>query len=69
MWEKVHWHPVAALGGRGLLTLDRVVVDRASARARAQAGGEHTGPSPTDRATAGTKRPLLTDGCGLPLVV
>jgi transposase len=67
LWQKVHWHLVAALGERGLLHLGRAVVDSSSARA--QAGGEHTGPNPTDRAKAGCKRHLLTDACGIPLVV
>jgi transposase len=67
LWQKVHWHLVAALGERGLLNLERVVVDSSSARA--QTGGEHTGPNPTDRAKAGCKRHLLTDAYGIPLVV
>jgi putative transposase len=32
-------------------------------------GGEATGPNPTDRGKAGTKRSLLTDGQGVPLGV
>jgi transposase len=67
LWQKAHCHLVAVLGRRGLLHLERAVVDSASARA--QAGGEHTGPNPTDRAKRGCKRHLLTDACGLPLVV
>jgi transposase len=31
--------------------------------------GDHTGPNPTDRAKKGCKRHVLTDACGLPLVV
>jgi transposase len=67
VWEPVHWHLVAVLGDRGLLNLERVVVD--SAATRAQAGGGHTGPNPTARGKAGGKRHLLTDAGGLPLVV
>ncbi len=67
LWPQVHTHLVAALGRRGLRNLERAVVDSASARA--QAGGPHTGPNPTDRAKAGCKRHLLTDACGIPLVV
>jgi transposase len=67
LWQKAHAHLVAALGRRGLLNLERAVVD--SAAARAHAGGGHTGPNPTDRAKAGCKRHLLTDGWGIPLVV
>jgi putative transposase len=32
-------------------------------------GGDHTGPSPTDRAKLGTKRHVLTDARGVPLAV
>jgi transposase len=67
VWHKAHCYLVAALGERGLLNLERVVVDSASCRAHA--GGEHTGPNPTDRAKSGCKRHLLTDGYGIPLVV
>ena len=67
VWHKAHCHLVAVLGERGLLNLGRVVLDSSSCRA--QAGGEHTGPNPTDRAKAGCKRHLLTDAYGIPLVV
>lgn len=42
--------------------LDRVIVP-------APRGGEKTGKNPTDRATLGRKRPLLTDRRGVPLAV
>jgi transposase len=58
---------VTALGERGLLNLERAVVDSCSLRA--VRGGRHTGPNPTDRAKNGCKRHLITDGHGLPLVV
>lgn len=67
VWEKVHGHVVAALAERDLLQLGSAVVDSASVRALA--GGEHTGPNPTDRAKHGVKRHLVTDGQGVPLVV
>lgn len=67
VWEKTHAHLVAALGERGLLDLERAVVDSASVRALR--GGEHTGPNPTDRAKKGCKRHLISDGVGIPLVV
>ncbi len=67
VWEQVHRHLVAALGERDLLQLGSAVVDSASVRALA--GGEHTGPNPTDRAKRGVKRHLVTDGQGVPLVV
>jgi transposase len=37
-------------------------------RAR-QKGGEETGPNPTDRGRAGSKRHLITDAKGIPLAV
>jgi transposase len=67
VWHKAHCHLLAALGQRGLLNLERAVVDSASCRA--QGGGEHTGPNPTDRGKKGCKRHLVTDGYGIPLVV
>ena len=67
VWEKTHAHLIAALGERGLLDLERAVVDSASVRALR--GGEHTGPNPTDRAKKGCKRHLISDGVGIPLVV
>jgi transposase len=67
VWHNSHCHLVATLGERGLLNLERVVLDSASCRARA--GGAHTGPNPTDRAKNGCKRHLVTDACGVPLVV
>src|SRR2546428_7272750 len=36
---------------------------------KAPLGGEATGPSPVDRAKAGTKRSVLSDGRGAPLAV
>jgi transposase len=32
-------------------------------------GGAHTGPSPVDRAKKGCKRHIITDACGIPLIV
>lgn len=67
VWEASHVSLVTALGERGLLNLERAVVDSCSLRA--VRGGAHTGPNPTDRAKNGCKRHLITDGNGLPLVV
>ncbi len=67
VWEAAHVALVTALGERGLLNLERAVVDSSSLRALR--GGEHTGPNPTDRAKKGVKRHLITDANGLPLVV
>src|SRR5262249_57795512 len=62
-----HCPRAATVGERGLLNRGGVIADSASCRAHA--GGEHAGPNPTDRAKAGCKRHLLTDGYGIPLVV
>jgi transposase len=67
VWEAAHVRLVTALGARGLLNLERAVVDSCSLRA--VRGGAHTGPNPTDRAKSGCKRHLITDGGGIPLVV
>jgi transposase len=67
VWRKAHAHLVAALGERGLLHLQRAVVDSCSVRALR--GGLHTGSNPVDRAKRGVKRHLITDAAGLPLVV
>jgi hypothetical protein len=39
------------------------------AMTKAPLGAAETRPNPTDRAKSGTKRCLLTDGCGVPLSV
>jgi transposase len=67
VFHRCHGQLLAVLGERGLLNLERAVVDSASCRAHA--GGAHTGPNPTDRAKRGCKRHLVTDGYGIPLVV
>jgi transposase len=67
VWEAAHVALVTTLGERGVLNLERAVVDSSSLRALR--GGAHTGPNPTDRAKNGCKRHLVTDANGLPLVV
>src|SRR5262245_18709266 len=67
VWEAAQVALVTALGERGLLNLERAVVDSSSLRA--VRGGNHTGPNPTDRAKKGCKRHLITDANGVPLVV
>ena len=49
------------------MDLADAVVDSASVRA--VKGGAHTGPNPTDRGKAGSKRHVLTDKHGLPVAV
>ena len=55
------------LGRYGQIDWSRAVVDGSSVRA--VFGGLQTGPNPTDRATLGSKRRLICDGRGIPLVV
>jgi putative transposase len=42
-------------------------LSRDGAMTKAPLGGEKTGPNPTDRAKAGVKRSLLTEGHGVPI--
>ena len=65
--EKAHAHLVVARGERGLLNLDRAVVDSCSVPALR--GGEPSGANPTDWAKKGCKRHGITAGHGIPLVV
>jgi transposase len=44
VWDQAHVHLLAALGERGLLNLERAIVD--SANARAQKGGRTPAPTP-----------------------
>ena len=67
VWAEAHLQLLDLLGEEGLIHLDHLVVDSASVRA--QKGGAHTGPNPTDRAKKGCKRHVLTDADGIPLVI
>ena len=65
VWERLHQLLLARLtrGGR-----NRVVACGRRRQPRAgQKGGVETGPSPVDRARAGSKHHLLVDATGLPL--
>lgn len=67
VWPEVHRRLLRVLGRRGQINLERAVIDSASSRA--EKGGDHTGPNPTDRGKNGCKRHLVTDANGVPLVV
>jgi hypothetical protein len=49
------------------LELDDVCVD--GCIVKAPCGGETAGRSPVDRGKQGTKRSVMTDGAGIPLVL
>jgi hypothetical protein len=55
------------LGDLDAIDWSRASMDSTSVRAKR--GGQHTGPSPTDRGKRGSKYRLLVDRRGVPLVV
>ena len=67
VWVKLHQVILQKLENAGKLNWRRAAIDASSVRA--MRGGEKTGPNPTDRAKAGTKRHVLTDGDGAILSV
>ena len=67
VWPQLHRRLLNILGMAGEINLDHAVVDSASVRAKK--GGDHTGPSPVDRAKRGCKRHVITDAGGLPLLM
>ena len=67
VWPQLHRRLLNQLGMAGAVNIDRVIVDSASVRAKQ--GGVHTGPSPVDRAKNGCKRHIITDACGVPLLI
>ncbi|MDO0924070.1 IS5 family transposase [Streptomyces sp. TG1A-8] len=64
---RLHEAVLHRLDDAGLIDVTRVVLD--SAHVRAGKGGGHTGPSPVDRGKPGSKRYILSDANGLPLLV
>ena len=67
VWPQLHRRLLNLLGVAGEIDLDHVVVDSASLRAKK--GGEHTGPNPVDRGKNGSKRHIISDAQGVPLIV
>jgi len=65
VWAAIHRKLLDRLGGADRIDWSRASVDSASVPA--PAGGEHTGPNPTDRGKSGAKHHLLVDGRGTPL--
>ncbi|NPD21839.1 IS5 family transposase [Corallococcus exiguus] len=65
VWEELQARLLDELGLRGKVDFSRASIDSSSVRASKR--GPFTGPSPTDRAKAGSKHHLLVDAQGLPL--
>jgi transposase len=64
-WLKVHKVLLDKLRGADKIDWSRALID--SSFVRAAYGGEATGPSPVDRAKAGSKHHVITDANGIPL--
>lgn len=67
MWERLHRELLRALNAQRAIDWSASVVD--GSHIRALFGGLHTGPSPVDRARAGSKHHLITDAGGIPLAI
>ena len=65
VWQRLHELLLAELRGAGLLDFTCAAVD--SSHLRAMKGGPATGPSPVDRAKAGSKHHLIVEAHGIPL--
>src|SRR5262245_7583275 len=66
VWDLIHFALLDWLARSDQIDWSRAVVDSCSIRA--VYGGDQTGPNPTDRAKRGSKRHLICDGRGVPLV-
>lgn len=67
MWPRLQEVLLAELRAAGLPDMDDAVID--ASRVRALKGGDHTGPSPVDRARPGSKHNLIVDRHGTPLAI
>src|SRR4051812_48102732 len=67
VWDAFHHALLNRLGRAGLIDWSRCSLDAASLPAKA--GGEHTGPNPTDRGKSGSKRHIVVERQGIPLAV
>jgi transposase len=65
VWLKLHAVLLAELNGADQIDWQRALID--ASFVKAPAGGEDTGPSPTDRGKSGSKHHVLTDAQGIPL--
>jgi transposase len=67
VWQRIDHELLNGLGQLGLLDWSRASLDSGSVPAKR--GGALTGPNPTDRGKAGTKRHVVVDRQGIPLAV
>ncbi|WP_281156852.1 IS5 family transposase [Streptomyces sp. HYC2] len=67
VWLRLHESLLADLHAAGALDWSRAVID--GSHVRAMKGGPKTGPSPVDRARAGSKHHLVTEAHLIPLAV
>ena len=67
VWQRIPHELLNWLGQRGVLDWSRARLHSGSVPAKR--GGPATGPNPTDRGKAGTKRPVVVDRQGLPVAV
>src|SRR5262245_14904775 len=65
VWDSLEQTLLAKLNKAEKIDWSRAIADSSSVRA--VHGGEQTGPNPTDRAKAGSKHHVLTDGQGIPV--
>lgn len=65
VWSRLHRLLLEELHQAGQIDWERAAVD--GSHVRAMKGGEHTGPSPVDRARPGSKHHLIVEGRGIPL--
>ncbi|MGW0799450.1 IS5 family transposase [Streptomyces sp. NPDC002692] len=67
VWPQLHEVLLTELRAAGLLDMDDAAID--GSHIRALRGKAHTGPSPVDRARAGSKHHVIVDRHGTPLAV
>src|SRR5438552_10333182 len=67
VWSRLLENLLAELQQHDRIDWTRAIVDSASLRA--PAGGQKTGPNPTDRRKRGSKHHVLTDRHGIPLAI
>jgi transposase len=65
VWHRLHLLLLAELRGAGKLDFTRASIDGASV---SSPRGAYTGPNPTDRGKLGSKRLVITDRNGIPLM-
>ncbi|WP_225783982.1 IS5 family transposase [Xenophilus sp. Marseille-Q4582] len=66
VWHRLHLLLLGELRGAGKLDFSRASMDAASVAK--PPGGHYTGPNPTDRGKLASKRHIITDRQGIPLI-